>query len=502
MKNIKEEDIIEIVAGMKGKTSTDYFGFSNLFIKKTIQSFITPLTLLINRCITSGHFPETLKITKIIPVHKKGDLNEAENYRPIALVPVISKIIERVIAKQLLQYFEDNKLFSKDQYGYRQGRSTIDAIIALVEEIMDAFENKDVCKITFCDLSRAFDMVSHDILMKLVVSSGYEQSLSLFRSFLYNRSQYVYIKGYSSSLREIKRGVPQGSVLGPILFTFLSTDVGKYLPEKLILFADDTTLISRDGNRNQLEQKTRTNITLFEEWLHSNELILNKNKTYQKEFNIRAKITDEPVKFLGLHIDSSLTWKVHTLKLREELSKAIYLIRKLKDEVPEEIMKTAYFGIFQSKMAYGIIVWGAATEANIIFKLQKKVVRIMANKGPRDTCRQLFSQLGIMTLSSLYIYKNLMYLKEKENIVTRGEQYTYNTRSKDNVYLPFTRLVKSNSNPNTMSVKLFNKLPLKIKQLKSSEFKKTINNFLMKNSFYNINEYLENNWIDRQFALD
>ncbi|KAK9511747.1 hypothetical protein O3M35_000350 [Rhynocoris fuscipes] len=165
-----------------------------------------------------------------------------------------------IIIHKLLKitYSAADKLFSKDQYGYRQGRSTIDAIIALVEEIMDAFENKDVCKVTFCDLSRAFHMVSHDIFY---------------------------------------------------------------------------------------------------------------------------------VAFFSLYIDSSLSWNGHTLKLREELSKAIYLIRKLKDEVPEEVMKTAYFGIFQSKMAYGIIVWGAAAEANIIFKLLKKVVRIMASKGPRSKTR-------------------------------------------------------------------------------------------------------------------
>jgi len=165
-KLVTEIDVLNVVKQLQPKRSTDHFGFSNFLIKETISYFVLPFTRLVNKCFLQGKFPDVLKITKVIPIFKKGSTELLVNYGPIALVPVLSKVIEVIIGTQLANYLESNKLFCNSQFGFRKGLSTTHALISLVDDILNCFEGKAFAAVTFCDLSKAFDCVSHSLIVE------------------------------------------------------------------------------------------------------------------------------------------------------------------------------------------------------------------------------------------------------------------------------------------------------------------------------------------------
>lgn len=238
-------------------------------------------------------------------------------------------------------------------------------------------------------------------------------------------------------------------------------------------------------------------------WLEKNQLILNEKKTQKKVFTLSNKQgKQECVKFLGLYLDTKLNWKGHIEKLSKQLSKVLYLMRRLRKEVNSELMKTTYYGLFHSRMAYGIEIWGSTSDALIVFRLQKKAIRIIMEKNRYDSCKEMFKSLNIMTLTSLFIYKNALKQKVTQHQDVRSNQYSYNIRSKSNLNLPFTRLIKSEMAPSCMSRKIYNKIPEKIRVLSDRKFKKVLNKFLIINSFYSLNEFMCVNWTVADFNID
>uniref|UniRef100_A0A023EYV3 Putative rna-directed dna polymerase from transposon x-element reverse transcriptase n=1 Tax=Triatoma infestans TaxID=30076 RepID=A0A023EYV3_TRIIF len=370
MNEVSQEVILNIVKRLKGKKSTDHFGLSNYIIKKILHYIITPLTVLINTAIREGRFPEVLKIVRVRPILKKGGPNDASNYRPIGMVPILSKILETVVAKQLSEYLEQKGLISEEQYGYREGYNTVDAVSSIVEEIIYAFEKKEKCVATFCDLSKAFDMVSHDILLEKLERYGIQgKSNRFFNEYLRGRRQYVCHNGNNSAIKQINRGVPQGSVLGPLLFLIFINEVGGQVPCKVILYADDTTLVTRSNETKLALNIAQDNLKQLKTCIAENELILNEEKTFTKEFMIKRQEKSTSTNFLGIILDSGISWKNHISELNSKLSKVIYLLRSLKDELRAETLRTAYFGLFHSKLSYGIVLWGGAPDAVTTFRL-------------------------------------------------------------------------------------------------------------------------------------
>lgn len=225
-----------------------------------------------------------------------------------------------------------------------------------------------------------------------------------------------------------------------------------------------------------------------------NELILNKEKTVNKEFSLFCKQPEEAQRFLGLYLDSKLSWKYHVQKLESQLAKIIYVIKKLREELPLEALKSAYYGLFHSRMVYGIELWGGSTDAPNIFKLQKKVIRTMLKKRRRDSCKPLFTELQIMTLFSVFIYRLALKQKENKNKTIRSMQHLYNTRNKTNIDLPRRRLVKSDKIPSIISAKIYNHIPEVVRTLDVKKFKLVLNNFLLQNCFYSLEQFFEVDW--------
>ena len=261
----------------------------HMYLIKQFSNEISPILLhLFNRAFYEGIFPDILKIAKIIHVYKKCDRLKPENYRPISVLPQFSKNFEKLIKNRLLEFLNKFNILSNCQYGFRKHTSTADVI----ESVSEYLEHLNKCAILSIDLRKAFDTLDHDILLKKLYIYGIRgTSFDLFKSYLSNRMQYIIHNGIMSSLNNIQCGVPQGSVLGPILFLLYINDLPNISPVfKSILFADDTTLIFNYKSIINLENKIKHGIGKLYSWLNINKLSLNIDKTNILLSEIQMKI--------------------------------------------------------------------------------------------------------------------------------------------------------------------------------------------------------------------
>ena len=309
-------------------TAAGYDELPMILLKRTASALAPLLTHVFNLSIDSGVFPQPLKIAKVTPIHKTGPTDLCPNFRPVSVLVSISKLLERVVYNQLITFINDQNLLTNSQYGFRPGRSTEAALVSFTDHVLRAFDRDEYTISVFLDLSKAFDTVDHSIMLHKLHHYGVRGTAhTWFHSYLSNRLQHVHLNNHSSTNLPITCGVPQGSILGPLLFLLYVNDlcqVSHIL--KCILFADDTALFHNDTNACRLINKMNTELQTIANWLSANKLTLNVKKTnyiifhrYKKftyplppillKENILAEV--KSAKFLGVTVENHLLWQPH-----------------------------------------------------------------------------------------------------------------------------------------------------------------------------------------------
>jgi hypothetical protein len=362
-----------------------------------------------------------LKIAKISPIFKGEDKELVMNYRPISVLPVLSKVLERLMYNRLLNYFDQNDLLTDKQFGFREQKTTCMAITRLVDQISTKLDSGKVTIGVFIDLSKAFDTINHKILIdKLELYGVRGISLQWFKNYLTNRKQYVCVNNtVNSRINELICGVPQGSILGPLLFLIYINDIVKVSPIlNMILFADDTNLFI--SGENLIETVTTLNCELckLSNWFKVNKLSLNIKKTNYMIFQNRRKkieLIPEVVidnckinsvtcsKFLGVIINENLTWTDHIETIKKKLSKNIGIIKHIKHQLSLNVLRSLYFTLINPYLEYCNMVWanGPNTALSKLFLTQKRAIRVISNSCRDAHAAPLFKKLKILTILEL-----------------------------------------------------------------------------------------------------
>ena len=421
---VEIKEVNKIISQLDSKNSSGYDSISNILIKSIVDIILKPLTVIINQCLKMGIFPNQLKIAKVVPIFKTGDDTLFTNYRPISLLPSTSKVVERVIFNQLYTYFETNKLFYGSQYGFRKRHSTEFAALELVDKLLNMMDKGQVPLGIFLDLSKAFDTLDHKIMIKKLEFYGVSDGPGkLLESYLSNRKQYVVFDDINSQVLDIKTGVPQGSILGPLLFLIYINDIVKSSNLfKFILFADDTTIIA-PININNKETANIINMELDKiiTWLKLNKLSLNISKTKFCIFHkVQRKISipeiqientvisySKVIDFLGFRLDDNLNWNDHLEKLSCKLSRTLGIINKLKYVLPRNVLLQLYNSLFLPHVNYGILIWGHNYER--IEKLQKRAVRFITQSKYLAHTDPIFIKLNLLKIQDIFKLNQLKF---------------------------------------------------------------------------------------------
>ena len=379
------------------------------------------LSNFFNLSVSVGVFPQFLKLGRIIPIFKSKNHKVTNNYRPISLTHIISKIFEKLMCSRMQNFISRNNILSRNQFGFRQGLNTNDAILQLVDECILALDKRNYFITVLLDFKKAFDTVNHEILIKKLYRIGFRgTSLMWFRSFLTDRKIVVDVEGVISDARIVNIGLPQGSVISPLLFLLYINDMcnaSNYV--KFLHFADDTTVYAEGNNISDLANMLSDELVKIDRWLTANRLSLNLEKTCYLIFShsviqeeVVIKVRDHILSranhatFLGVNLDDKLKFDIHINNLIKRLSRAIGAIYRISFYVPPNVLKTLYFSLFYSIMIYGITVWGASSVVNVnrIKALHVRILRILYSSYSK-------SQLSCNLMSFEQIYNYFCIIK-------------------------------------------------------------------------------------------
>ena len=422
---ITPDTVTEISKKIAKKTSCDHYGISQKMIIDNMEVLAPSIAHVWNQSIDGGGvFPRGGKVARVIPVYKGKNLDASlyTNYRPISLLPIVGKILERIMYNQMMEFFTSSSTLYGSQYGFRSKHSTIHAMLDFVNFTGEGVDGGEVAYGVFCDLSKAFDTLNHENLLRKLDHYGIRGAAQAwFRSYLTNRTQYVYWMGESSERLPLSTGVPQGSVLGPLLFFIYINDLPSCTDSlKVVLFADDSNLILKGEDPKTLAETLTTELEKVNDWFAANKLLLNPDKTKLivfKSRKCRKDLTAAPVtlngkilkqvtseSFLGVQLDEILKWYEHTGKVANNISRKIGMMSRVKHFVSRKTLRSLYFAFVHPHIIYGITLWGATFDKGLsrIKTLQKKAIRLITGASRMDHCEPRQRELGILKVDDLY----------------------------------------------------------------------------------------------------
>ena len=511
---VLETDVLDLVKNLASKNSAGHDGISNSCLKQIIPDIVKPLTHIFNLSLCSGVVPQKMKLAKVVPIFKKGDALLVNNYRPISLLTSLSKILEKLVYSRTIKFLLDKNVFSDSQFGFREKHSTSHAILNFLDNVARATDNHLHTIGILLDFSKAFDTINHEILLRKLHHYGIRGvALKWFESYLYNRQQFVCINNFNSSTKSLACGVPQGSILGPLLFIIYINDFrnsSKLL--SFLLFADDSNIFFSHRNPQYLLHTLNTELHNVAEWIKCNKLSLNLEKTNFMLFsnslrNLPGNIMldgstlnrVQSSRFLGVTIDEDLSWKPHIHNVCNTVSRNIGIINKLKYCFPQHTLKSLYYAIVYPYLNYGILAWGNANKTLMdrLLLLQKKALRIMCNTDYRAHTRDLFFTNRILRINEIFslqlgVFMFLLNNNELPHIFNsmftlNQNIHNYPTRQSRSFHLPRTRTLFANHIFTSTGPKLWNSLPIYLTRLKSiHSFKRIFKRNLLSNPLLTI----------------
>ena len=417
-----QKNIAKLFDSLKNNVATGIDSLNAKIIKDSKFSILPYITEIINLSFETGVFPDCMKVAIICPIFKEGDPDDITNYRPISILPIISKIFERAAANQIVDFLEKNNLLNQNQHAYRKGHSTETCLFELMNDTYKNLDKKLFVAVAKLDLSKAFDSISHDLLLQKMKTLGLENSaLNWIKSYLTERKQVTQFKNFTSSTEIIKSGVPQGSILGPLLFLCYVNDLPNAFDGicKMLAYADDTQLLVSAKTKKELKVKLEAAMKAAQNW-YSNNFMLNnvgktdflifspqrKNETLDCDiYNVNEKKTissKSEIEILGVYIDSNLKFTKQINQIKKKAFNTTRQIHRINYFLPMEQKLMLYNTIIAPLFNYGDVIWGGCDEkdSKSLQKIQNFAARSINGKKKYDSATESLKKLKLLDLKT------------------------------------------------------------------------------------------------------
>lgn len=511
-KDVDKKEVLHLFNLQKEETAAGFDKISVKLIKIILPLIIDPLITIYNKSLKEGIFPTQFKVAIVKPIFKKGNRQYLGNYRPISIITIFAKVLEKIVKNRLITFLEENNLLSKNQFGFRKGLGTIDALYKVSKYIYNALDNNQKAIAVFLDFAKAFDTVDHRQLLIALPGFGIvNESLKWFTSYLKSRVQYVALNDYMSDETYINCGVPQGSVLGPVLFImYINSLCNMKINGSIVTYADDTCLLFTDATWDLVYNKAETELNKFIQYLNLKKISVNYDKTVFIAFSIYncTQFSNQELiiyndshktrgsndykinrvtkaRYLGLMLDCNFRWNIHVQNINMRLRTVIYKLYSLNKTLSLDTMKIVYLSLYQSILQYGITIWGGASDKTLkpIISLQNRAVRISLNKTDRvGSSNENYKELGVLPLNLLY---------KKYSI-----SFTLKNHSKFDPYINKRETLKYNLNVNYSNKCIGQKFVDYLGPTYFNYLEINVKRYLRLSNNNNINKYLTNVFIN------
>lgn len=482
--DVDHGDVGRIILTLRDDCAVGWDGISARILKNSINILVPLITHICNLSIHIGTFPKPFKKAIIHPIYKSGDRDSVGNYRPISVLPTLSKILEKTLNKSLVNFLDRYDLIAANQFGFRKKVSCEDAVIALTSSVVEGLDRRRRCIGIFLDLSKAFDTVSVPVLLKKMEVIGI-RDLNIFSDYLRDRTQCTKIDNYVSDEQELSYGVPQGSILGPTLFQIYINDLCKLsIPScKIFTYADDTALLIDGSSWEDAKINAENCLKVVMHWLAQNLLTLNISKSHFITFKLNKsqhRVPDFPIvahtctdsdncnclsltkvtqtKYLGVVIDDKLTWHQHVSVLKGRVRKVMAVFKKLRHAADFKVLIMVYQALTESLLTYCNTVWGGtdATALLTLERAQRSVLKVMLSKPIRYRTYLLYADCKVLTVRQLYILRCI--LRRHLSVPTTANQVGQKRKCRDVCPITKHRTHFASRNFDILSCAIYNRL--------------------------------------------